>query len=79
MSDDNPILRCNEHGLLGIPFWFLFITPFVKFLQIFNAAINFPIYYFMGTSFRDAFHTMIRVKKYTTPTQNGNGPTTGVR
>ena len=77
MSDDNPILKCSELGLLGIPRWFLYITPFVKFLQIFNAAINFPIYYFMGTSFRDTFHAMIKVKgNYA---HNGNGAVTGVR
>ena len=74
MSNDNPILRCNNSSLLGVPIWFLYITPFVKFLQIFNAAINFPIYYFMGTSFRNAFHAMIRYEKDVQTTHNGNGP-----
>ena len=74
MSNDNPILRCNDSSLLGVPIWFLYITPFVKFLQILNAAINFPIYYFMGTSFRNAFHAMIRYEKDVQTTHNGNGP-----
>ena len=74
----NTILLCNNRDLLGIPIWFLYITPLVKFLQVFNAAINFPIYYLMGTSFRDTFHKMIKVGRYH-PTQNGNGPATGVR
>ena len=78
MSEDNPIYKCNELGLLGIPTWFMYITPFVKFLQIFNAAINFPIYYFMGTSFRDTFHNMIHIKKHSS-TLNGNRPGTRMR
>ena len=74
----NTILICDDHHQLGNPIWFLYIGPLVKFLQVFNASINFPIYYLMGTSFRDTFHGMIKVGRHR-PTQNGNGPGTGVR
>ncbi len=74
------ILDCINKGKLGIPDWFLYISPMVKFLQVhvlyklygicqtkltnpklqvLNASINFPIYLFMGTSFKKAFKSMV--------------------
>ena len=67
----NKIHECAANELLGIPIWFLYLSPLVKFLQLFNAAINFPIYYIMGTTFRDTFHVMFGARR-AHPTQNGN-------
>ena len=52
-------LDCRDRGFLAIPVWFLYIPPIVRFLQILNAALNFPIYYIMGTAFRNSLHSLI--------------------
>ena len=36
------------------PIWFIYIMASVQLLQLFNASINFPIYWFVG-NFRETF------------------------
>ena len=35
--------------------------------QVFNASLNFPIYYLMGTAFRKSFHALFGIKKPHSP------------
>eukprot|EP00095_Tigriopus_kingsejongensis_P006395 maker-scaffold117_size339417-snap-gene-2.23 protein:Tk06395 transcript:maker-scaffold117_size339417-snap-gene-2.23-mRNA-1 annotation:"uroporphyrinogen decarboxylase" len=49
-------LDCRDKGYLSIPVWFLYIPPVARFLQVLNASLNFPIYYIMGTAFRNSLH-----------------------
>ena len=51
-----------EQGRQGVPVWFLYLLPIIKFLQVLNAAGNFPIYILMGASFRKAFFAMFEKK-----------------
>jgi hypothetical protein len=55
------ILDCISRGKLGIPIWFLYINPVVKFLQVMNASVNFPIYFIMGKTFKKAFLKMLKM------------------
>ena len=56
------IVDCMEQGRQGVPVWFLYLLPIIKFLQVLNAAGNFPIYILMGASFRKAFFAMFEKK-----------------
>jgi hypothetical protein len=52
-------MKCRDKGYLGIPVWFLYLPAIVRFLQVVNAAVNFPIYFLMGTAFRNSFYSMV--------------------
>ena len=56
-------MKCREMGYLSIPGWFLYVPPIVRLLQVLNAAMNFPIYFCMGTAFRTAFYNMVGRKR----------------
>ena len=53
-------MTCRKHGQPGLPFWYLYAATIIKLLQVWNAAGNFLIYYFMGTSFRQSFHALFK-------------------
>ena len=53
-------MTCRQHGQPGLPFWYLYAATIIKLLQVWNAAGNFLIYYFMGTSFRQSFHALFK-------------------
>ncbi len=61
-STVNRQMKCRDMQYLSIPGWFLYVPPVVRLLQVFNAAMNFPIYFTMGTAFRTAFYNMIGKK-----------------
>ncbi|XP_059079572.1 uncharacterized protein LOC131877799 isoform X2 [Tigriopus californicus] len=58
-STVNKALDCRDKGYLSIPLWFLYIPPIARFLQVLNASLNFPIFYIMGTAFRNALHGLL--------------------
>ena len=51
-------MMCRQYGLHGDPLWYLYSGSIIKLLQVWNAAGNFLIYYFMGISFRQNFHAL---------------------
>ena len=52
----NQTLMCRTLNFRAVPIWFIYLPEITKLLLVVNAAVNFPIYYFMGTAFRTAMH-----------------------
>merc|ERR1712106_720264 len=48
------VLKCHETNQGYLKIWYLYILSTVQFLQVLNASLNLPIYWFFGTSFKPA-------------------------
>jgi len=45
--------ECQEKGAGYLKIWYLYLLNVVNLLQLMNASLNLPIYWFVGSAFRE--------------------------
>ena len=46
------VLKCHDTNQGYLKIWYLYILSIVQLLQVVNASLNLPIYWFVGTTFK---------------------------
>ena len=48
------VLKCHDTNQGYLKIWYLYVLSTIQLLQVVNASLNLPIYWFVGTTFKAA-------------------------
>ena len=57
------VLKCHDTNQGYLKIWYLYILSIVQLLQVVNASLNLPIYWFVGTTFKETLRKYLLMWK----------------